>query len=204
VTTRVKICGVTRPEDARAACEAGADAIGMIFAPSRRTVTLAQAQAVVAALPPWFPVVGVFRNAGEDEVRAVLAAVRLTHLQFHGDEEPAFIARFERPAIRSLPLLTDADEARALAALDAHPGLPLLVDAAEGGSGQACDWSRAARLAQRTALILAGGLTPETVAGAVRSVRPAAVDVSSGVETCPGVKDHEAIRAFIRHARGPA
>lgn len=201
MTLRVKICGITRPEDARAAWEAGADAIGLVFARGKRTVALDVARAIVAAVPPWFPVVGVFRDAAEDELSAVLAAVALTHVQYHGHEEPELIARIGRPAIKAVPLICAEDEARALALVDQYPGLTLLADAAEGGSGLACDWSRAERLARRTGLILAGGLTPETVGAAVRAVRPAGVDVSSGVETSPGIKDRMRIEAFIRNAR---
>lgn len=202
MTPRVKICGITRPEDARAAWEAGADAIGLVFAPGKRTVTMHLGRAIVAGLPPWFPVVGVFRDASEEQVRAVLAACPLTHLQFHGQEPPEFIARFRQPVIKAVPLVTDADEARALALVDRHPGLALLADAAEGGSGRACDWTRAARLARRRPLILAGGLTPESVAEALRAVLPAGVDVASGVEEAPGIKDHARIAAFIRSVRG--
>ena len=198
---RVKICGVTRPEDALAAIELGADAIGLIFAASKRQVTPAQAAAVVAALPPWFPAVGVFSDASPLEIAAVLAECPLTHLQFHGREDLAGLASLRRPFVKALPLVTDQDLEAARALVAARPDLRLLADAAHGGSGQRCDWARAAQLARVTPLILAGGLTPENVADAVRAVRPAAVDVSSGVEAAPGLKDRHRLEAFIAAAR---
>ena len=202
MTLRVKICGVMRADDARAAVDAGADAVGLIFAPGRRTVGLDAACAIAAALPPWFALVGVFRNAPAADVRAVLARVPLTHLQFHGDEPADVVARSERPAIKALPLCTEADEEHARSWLAAPAAL--LLDGATGGSGHPCDWVRAARLARLRPVVLAGGLTPDTVGAAVRAVRPAAVDVSSGVESAPGVKDHAKLEAFIRNARGAA
>lgn len=196
---RVKICGVTRPEDARAAVEAGADAIGLVFAAGKRTVPLAAARAIAALLPPWFPLVGVFRDQPLSELQAVLAQVPLTHLQLHGSESRAFADALARPAVKALPVCSAEDEAAAEGWLDAPHAL--LLDGATGGAGQPCDWDRAARLARRRPLILAGGLTPDNVAAAVRAVRPAAVDVSSGVEAAPGVKDPARIAAFIRAAR---
>lgn len=199
---RIKICGLTRAEDALAAVAAGADAIGLVFAAGRRRVPLDSARAILAAVPPWFPVVGVFRDAPESEVLAALAELSLTHLQFHGREDLAYLDRFDRPLIRALPLVSDEHEAAARELAAARPGVRLLVDGAEGGSGTACDWSRAARLARDHAVILAGGLTPANVAAAIAAVRPAGVDVSSGVESAPAVKDADRIRRFVAAARG--
>lgn len=197
---RVKICGVTRAEDARAAVDAGADAVGLVFAAGKRTVKLEAAREIASALPPWFPLVGVFRDQPASDVARVIAAVPLTHVQLHGGEDRAFAAALGQPIVKALPVCSEADEMAADAWLDAPHAL--LLDGATGGSGLPCDWERAARLARRRPVILAGGLTPANVADAVRAVRPAAVDVSSGVELSPGIKDARKIAEFIRNARG--
>jgi phosphoribosylanthranilate isomerase len=199
---RVKICGIARAPDALAAVEAGATAIGLVFAESPRRVALEVARHIVSQLPPFFPVVGVFRDPSADDVRRTLAACSLTHLQFHGREDPEFVRSFGFPALKAIPISSPADLDLARAFLRAAPGVLLMADAREPGSGRTCDWGVARALAAETPLVLAGGLTPDNVRDAIAQVAPAAVDVSSGVESAPGVKDHEKIAAFVRRAAG--
>ncbi len=197
--TRVKICGITRIEDAMAAAQAGADAIGLVFEPkSSRCVKPEQAVAIVRALPPFVTVVGLFVNAASDTVKTVLKRVPLDLLQFHGDETPEQCRRYHRPYIKAIHMRDDVnlqDHARRYA--DAE-GLLLDTAAADvaGGSGRSFDWNRVTAGLGKP-VILAGGLTPENVAAAVRTVRPFAVDVSSGVEQSKGIKDPQKIAAFI-------
>lgn len=201
--TRVKICGITRIEDATAAARAGADAIGLVFEPkSPRYVKPDQALSIVRALPPFVTVVGLFVNAAPDTIETVLSRVPLDLLQFHGDETPEQCRRYHRPYIKAIhmrPEINLPEQARRYA--DAE-GLLLDTAAAHvaGGSGEAFDWSRVPSGLAKP-VILAGGLTPENVAEAVRQVRPFAVDVSSGVEQAKGIKDAGKISAFIEAVR---
>ena len=198
--TRVKICGITRPDHARAAAGAGADAIGLVFyEPSPRFVTRAQAAAVCAALPPLVSVVGLFVNPAPDEVEATVAGLPVDLLQFHGEEPPELCAGAGKPYVKAVRVRTRDDvvaaaarhpEARALL-LDAHH------DALWGGTGTRFDWNVVPGDAGHP-IILAGGLTPENVAGAIRLVRPFAVDVSGGVESAPGEKDPERMERFMK------
>ncbi len=201
--TRVKICGIRQPEHARIAAEAGADAIGVVFyRPSPRFVEVAEAAAVVAALPPYVMAVGLFVDASEVEVRRVLDSVRLDLLQFQGEEPAGFCERFGVPYVRAVRMEAGTDlveyagrfsRAKALL-LDAHvPGQP-------GGTGRTFDWRGIPR-GLPIPVILSGGLTVENVARAVREVKPWAVDVSSGVETGRGSKDPRKIVDFIRSVR---
>ena len=198
--TRVKICGITRPEDARAAAGAGADAIGLVFyAKSPRYVELDQAQAICRALPPFVNVVGLFVNAPREQVARVLEAVPVDTLQFHGSEDRSRCEGFARPYIKAIGMKEDADPARDM---DAHPeACGFLLDAWQpdihGGGGVAFDWSRIPDRAAKP-IILAGGLTPDNVTRAVMQTRPFAVDVSSGVELEKGIKSGEKMQAFIR------
>lgn len=209
---RIKICGITRPEDALAAVQAGADAIGFVFyAPSPRAVTPARAAAAIRALPPFVSVVGLFVNADPEAVLSTLRQVPLDLLQFHGDETPAFCAQFARPflkAVRVGPKVQPADLLESAAAYGAVPGargllLDAWVEGLHGGTGRTFNWGV---IPQGLALpvVLSGGLTPGNVADAVRQVRPAAVDVSSGVESAPGIKDHAKITTFIHAALASA
>ncbi len=197
--TRVKICGITRSEDGCEAARLGADAIGLVFyAKSPRAVTPDQAVGIAAALPPFVTTVGLFVNPDPDVVEAVLADVSLDLLQFHGDEPPEFCQQFGRPYIKAIRMRDDVDLAAELARyqksrgllLDTYqPGLP-------GGTGASFDWQRVPKnLASK--IILAGGLTPENVAEAIKQVQPYAVDVSGGVEVSKGIKDAEKIAAFM-------
>jgi phosphoribosylanthranilate isomerase len=199
---RVKICGLTRVDDARAAAEAGADAIGLVFyAPSPRVVNVERARAIVAALPPFVSVVGLFVNPLRAEVEATLEALPVDLLQFHGDEPPEFCESFARPYLKAVRVRPTTD----LLAFQARYATARghLFDAWHeelyGGSGKRFDWTllNAAREGG-SRCILAGGLDAENVAAACRSVRPWAVDVSSGVESAPGLKSAKRISQFIK------
>ncbi len=196
--TRVKFCGMTRADDARAAADLGVDAVGLVFVPgSRRAVSTERAAEVCAALPPLVAAVGLFLDPVAGDVERVLERVPLNWLQFHGSESPAFCAAFGRPFIKALPMgspgrvhYPDWDDAGALL-LDGHAA------GAMGGSGAAFDWDAVA-LPDRP-WILAGGLDPGNVADAVRRLRPAAVDVSSGIERRPGVKSATLMNRFMEN-----
>ncbi len=200
IRTRSKICGITRPEDALVVASQGADAIGLVFyPPSPRNVSIGQAQAVMAALPPFVTTVGLFVDTDESEVRNILEWVPLDLLQFHGSEEEAYCRSFGRPyfkAIRMADEVNLTDEAERYASASA-----LLLDSYQkgvpGGTGHAFDWARIPQGLDKP-IILAGGLGPENVEEAIRTVRPYAVDVSSGVEAAKGIKDADKIIAFMR------
>ncbi|WPN76668.1 phosphoribosylanthranilate isomerase [Pseudomonas germanica] len=200
---RSKICGITRIEDALAAVEAGADAIGFVFyAKSPRAVTVQQARAIIQALPPFVTTVGLFVNASRCELGEILDAVPLDLLQFHGDEAVEDCEGWHRPYIKALRVKSGDDIA---AAVDAYPSasgvlLDTYVEGVPGGTGEAFDWSLIPQGLSKP-LILAGGLTPENVADAVARVKPYAVDVSGGVEASKGIKDHAKIHAFINAVR---
>ena len=204
----VKICGITTPEDARLAVEAGADALGFVFWPmSPRRVDPAAAAAIARELPPFVLRVGVFVNTPRQEMARIAEAVGLDILQLHGDEPPEALIGLPRRAIKAVRVGRGfvADDASRYVSVTAG----LLVDTrlagdtqAPGGSGVPFDWSLVKGLATRVPfLVLAGGLTPAHVAEAVRAVRPHAVDVASGVETLPGRKDPARVRAFVAAAR---
>jgi phosphoribosylanthranilate isomerase len=201
--TRVKICGIRETAHARVAAEAGADAIGFVFyGPSPRFVQADEAAPIAKSLPPYMSAVGLFVDASEAEVRAVLDRVPLDLLQFQGEESPEFCARFGKPFVRAVRMVEGTDlleyahrfsGAKALL-VDAHaPGLP-------GGTGRTFDWS-VIPPGLPIPLILSGGLDADNVGRAVREVRPWAVDVSSGVESARGVKDPRRIVEFIRSVR---
>ncbi|HUE94262.1 phosphoribosylanthranilate isomerase [Pseudomonas sp.] len=197
---RSKICGITRIEDALSAAEAGADAIGLVFyAKSPRAVSVQQARAIIAALPPFVTTVGLFVDASRQELDEILAAVPLDLLQFHGDESPAFCEALQRPYIKALRVKPGDDLAAQVAAYGQASGVLLdtYVPGIPGGTGEAFDWSLVPQGLSKP-IILAGGLVAENVAAAIRQVRPYAVDVSGGVEASKGIKDAEKIRAFMR------
>lgn len=200
-SVRVKICGLCRHEDLAAAVTAGADAVGFVFVPrSPRHLDPDRAASLSRAVPPFVTRVGLFLDADEDAVRAVLNAAPLDMLQFHGREQPDFCRQFRLPYLKAVSAAADSLVA---AERDYGDAAGLLVDShvpgGLGGTGRTVDWNQV-RLG-RLPLILAGGLTPDNVAEAVRTVRPWAVDVSSGVESAPGVKDPDAIRRFIEEAK---
>ena len=201
--TRVKICGITRIEDGVAAAQAGADAIGLVFAPaSPRRVSAEQAADIAAALPPFVSCVALFVDPGAAQVRAVLETFRPDLLQFHGDEPPDFCAAFGLPYLKAVRVRPGTDLLQYAALYAGARGL--LLDAyhpdSHGGTGQRFDWDLIPRELPRP-VVLAGGLDPDNVAAAVRRVRPWAVDVSSGVEMAKGIKDAGRIARFIREVR---
>ena len=199
---RVKICGITRAEDALVAAEAGADAVGFNFWPSsKRFIAPEDAKAIVDALPPFVTPVGVFVNSTEEEILEALSKSGCTAIQLHGDESPGFVRVFSRPVIKAFWIATDADIAHIADYTDCACLLDTLTRGSYGGSGKTGDWDLAAKVAQAHRVILAGGLTPDNVAEAVQIVRPYGVDVAGGVEKSPGIKDHRKIRAFITNAR---
>jgi phosphoribosylanthranilate isomerase len=203
MATAVKICGITRLEDAFAAVRAGAHAIGLVFyAPSPRYVAPAAAAAILRALPPFITTVGLFVDATAEAVRSTIAQAPVQLLQFHGAEAPAYCRQFERPYMKAVRMGPGVDLLQY--ARDYHDAKALLLDAyvdgLHGGSGVAFDWSRVPA-GLPLPVILSGGLTAENVADAIRRTRPCAVDVSSGVESAKGIKDAAKIAAFIAGVR---
>ncbi len=199
--TRVKFCGMTRPEDAEVAARLGADAVGLILVPgSPRFIDLPQAAIIRRRLPPLVQAVVLFLDAPSETVRRAVDELQPDLLQFHGDESPEFCASFGRPYLRAVPMRGAVDLAEwerrhagaAALLLDAHAAGEL------GGQGRTLDWSaiRASR-----PFVLAGGLTPDNVGRAVREARPWAVDVSSGIERAPGMKDAGKMHRFIEEVR---
>ena len=204
---RVKICGITRPEDAELAASLGAWAIGFILWPqSKRAADPAVAAGVARALRRQVALVGVFVNPTLDEVVQAAEAIGVTHVQLHGDEGPAFCrAVAERTGARVIKALRIGSGADIRAAERYHTDLHLLdaaAGAAYGGTGRTWDWELVAQRRSKIPVVLSGGLSPENVAEAVSVVRPWAVDVASGVESAPGVKDPAKVRAFIAAAEG--
>ncbi len=197
---KVKICGLTRAVDVTAAVEAGADYLGFVFARSPRRLEPGAAAELAASAPPGVQRVGLFMNASADAVRDVLAQVPLDLLQFHGDEDNEFCTGFGLPFIKAVSMM-DNDPDGLVAAFPDAAGLLLDSHApgGAGGTGRTFDWGR--RVASDKPLWLAGGLGPDNVAEAVRRFRPWAVDVSSGVESRPGIKDPDRVRQFVLNAR---
>lgn len=203
MSVRVKICGITRVEDALRAAELGAHAIGFVFhAGSPRAVTPEAAARIAAELPAFISVVGLFVNADPATIRRAITEVPLDLLQFHGDESPADCAGYGRRYIKAVRMAPGVDLVKCAA--DFHGSAGLLLDAhvagAWGGTGQRFDWARVPHDLGRP-LVLSGGLTPQNVAAGIRAVRPVAVDVSSGVESAPGIKDPDKLKAFIHEAQ---
>jgi phosphoribosylanthranilate isomerase len=197
----LKVCGITRLADARHALQEGATALGFVFwSPSPRVISPGNAREIIAALPDHAVPIGVFVNESPEQIREVVAVTGVKAVQLHGDEMPGEFESLDRPLFRSVTL-DDLDEISC--------GWPaettFLLDASDrvrrGGTGKAIDWSRAAAAARRHRLVLAGGLTPLNVEEAIRTVRPYGVDVSSGVESAPGIKDFEKVSAFLENAR---
>jgi phosphoribosylanthranilate isomerase len=206
MATRVKICGIMNPDDAAAAIRAGADAVGFVlYRKSPRYVEPQMVKAIVASLPPLVVPIGVFVNEEPKIVRDLMDSCGLALAQLHGDESAGYCETLGRPVIKAIGIKDRAS----LLALAEYKGRAqvrgLLLDAfapdTYGGTGHTTNWTIAAEIAKSMTVILAGGLTPENVAAAVGAVRPYAVDVSSGVETSPGQKDHEKILAFVQAAK---
>lgn len=200
---RVKICGIRTAAEAVSAADAGANAIGLIFAPGRRQIDAAQARQIARALPPFVTKVGVVVNEPLDRLRALIDHVRLDAVQLHGDETPEDCAAVRNHGVTVIKAISVSGPLD-LVALQALPVDAVLLDThrpgVRGGTGETFDWALAAPAARLVRVILSGGLTPQNVADGVRSVHPYAVDVSSGVEA-DGRKDPEKIRAFVTRAR---
>ena len=202
MTTRIKICGLTREVDVDAAVAAGADALGFVFyPPSPRYVTPQRAAELVRRVPPFVDVVGLFVNESPDAVRAVCDTLPLNLLQFHGDETAEYCSKFSRPWLRAARVRPGLDLVEFARSFAGARGL--LLDAfvdGYGGGGHVFDW---ALIPQGLPgyLVLSGGLHADNVGEAIRRVRPAAVDVSSGVEAGKGIKDHDKIAAFVTAVR---
>ena len=201
--TRVKICGLTRPEDIDAAVASGADAIGLVFyPPSPRSVSIEQARVLAARIPAFVTVTGLFVNPAPEDVEEVLNHVSLDLLQFHGDESPAFCESFGRRWIKAIRV---REPGQIETAFDEYANAAgLLVDAWDpqryGGTGQSFNWELIPR-ERPMPLILAGGLSSANVSGAIRQVRPWAVDVSGGVESAKGEKDATKLTEFFNEVR---
>ena len=195
----IKVCGITRVEDAQLAVSLGARALGFLFWPgSPRFIEPPRARAIVRTLPPLVTPVGLFVNQTAEEVNAIAAEVGLGAVQLHGDEPVEYLAGMVRPVLKAVSLehVRDVDDVNrwpreVVLLLDAHD------PERRGGTGRLVDWDLAARVSSRRPTLLAGGLRPENVASAISRVRPYGVDVSSGIETAPGVKDHQRMRAFF-------
>ena len=197
--TRVKICGITRVQDALEAVRCGADAIGLVFyAASPRHVSVQQAQQIVAALPPFVSVVALFVNATPAEIETVLSQVRIDIVQFHGDETEADCERIKLPYFKAIRVKSDTNLLQC--ALNFSSANALLLDtyseAAYGGTGHVFDWDLIPKNMTKP-VILAGGLIAENVGLAIQKVKPYAVDISGGVEVSKGIKDADKIAAFM-------
>lgn len=203
---KVKICGITNEDDARVAVEAGADALGFIlYRKSPRFVEAEAVKRIIDGLPPFVAAVGVFVNEDAAAVRRIMDECGLTLAQLHGDESATYCEGLGRPSMKALRL-KDRGTFLALAEFQGRANVRAFVldafsDQAYGGTGQTVDWTLAAEAARASRVLLAGGLTPDNVAEAIRQVRPYGVDVSSGVEVRPGKKDHVKVRTFIEAAR---
>lgn len=206
IRTKVKICGITNPDDAAAAVEAGADAVGFVFyTKSPRYIVPSVAKHIIAGLPPLVTPVGVFVNEGLATVRSIMDTCGLAIAQLHGEETASYCQELSRPVMKALRM-KDRGSFLALGEYQGRAGVRgFVVDSFSeigyGGTGQITDWALAAEAAKAATILLAGGLTPENVSEAIRSVRPYGVDVSSGVESAPGKKDHAKMRAFVDAVR---
>lgn len=198
---RVKICGITCIEDALAAIEFGADALGFVFAPSPRRIAPEQAAAIAAQLPPFVARVGVFVNESLERVREIMTRCDLDYAQLHGSESPEYCQALFPRAIKAFRVR----DGSVLRLFPQYKARAFLLDAYDphvmGGTGQSLDWGLAREARRFGPIILSGGLTPENVARAIEVAQPFAVDVSSGVEASPGKKDHAKLKAFIQAAR---
>ena len=203
MTTRIKMCGITRPQDMQAAVDAGADAVGLVFYPhSPRFVSTEQAARLAQCVPPFVTIVGLFVNAEAQFVREILATVPIHLLQFHGDEDDVYCRQFDRPFIKAVRVKPGMELYEAIASFPSAQAI--LLDAfvdGYGGGGKIFDWTLIPDQPGKP-IILSGGLDADNVTAAVRRVRPAAVDVSSGIEVAKGIKDAAKMQAFVTAVRG--
>ena len=199
---KVKICGTTSLKDAFLAVESGADAIGFIFYKmSPRNISQKEAKEIILQLPPFIETVGVFVNETSDKINRIAEQCKLNSIQLHGEESPALCRRVKRKVIKAFRV-KNADSLKRIASYDVSGFLlDSYNDGSKGGTGQVFDWNLALRVKKQGPVILAGGLNPYNVFTAIHRVKPYGVDVCSGVENSPGIKDHEKIRAFIKSVR---
>ena len=199
---KVKICGTTSLKDAFLAVESGADAIGFIFYKmSPRNISQKEAKEIILQLPPFIETVGVFVNETSDKINRIAEQCKLNSIQLHGEESPALCRRVKRKVIKAFRV-KNADSLKSVASYDVSGFLlDSYNDGSKGGSGQVFDWNLALRVKKQGPVILAGGLNPYNIFTAIHRVKPYGVDVCSGVEKSPGIKDHEKIREFIKSVR---
>ena len=199
---RIKICGITNVEDALLATEMGADALGFVFSKSSRRIDADQAQEIISQLPPFISLTGVFVNESVEIVKHVARKCGLNILQFHGDEDLEYLEHFHRKIVKGFSIKTEKDLEPIPLYKEVHAFLlDTKVDGKSGGTGKTFDWNLAIKAKQYGRIILAGGLTSENVVDAIKQVQPYAVDVSSGIESAPGKKDPEKMKAFIQAIR---
>ena len=199
---KVKICGITNLEDALAAAEAGADALGFVFYPdSPRFIDPGNARAIIAKLPVFITSVGVFVDESEDLIRRIIREGGIQILQFHGSESPVLCTRFREKVIKAIRI-KDEESISEMQMYDVDTFLlDTYLDCAKGGTGKTFNWKYAEMAKKNGRIILSGGLNPSNIGNAVRKLKPYGVDVSSGVEISPGKKDHVKIREFVREAK---
>ena len=199
---KVKICGTTSLKDAFLAVESGADAIGFIFYKmSPRNISQKEAKEIILQLPPFIETVGVFVNETSDKINRIAEQCKLNSIQLHGEESPALCRRVKRKVIKAFRV-KNADSLKSIASYKVSGFLlDSYNDGSKGGTGQVFDWNLALRVKRQGPVILAGGLNPYNVFTAIHRVKPYGVDVCSGVENSPGIKDHEKVRAFIKSVR---
>ena len=199
---KVKICGITNLEDAQAAAEAGADALGFVFYPdSPRFIDPGNARAIIAKLPVFITSVGVFVDESEDLIRRIIREGGIQILQFHGSESPVLCTRFREKVIKAIRI-KDEESISEMQMYDVDTFLlDTYLDCAKGGTGKTFNWKYAEMAKKNGRIILSGGLNPSNIGNAVRKLKPYGVDVSSGVEISPGKKDHVKIREFVRKAK---
>jgi phosphoribosylanthranilate isomerase len=202
---KVKVCGITTPEDARAAADSGADAIGLVFAQSPRRLSAQRAREIAAALPEGVLKVGIFVNTEPEEVLRIATEVGLDYAQLHGDESPESVTTVREGGVEVIKALRVRDAA-SLGVMEEYGAELFLLDAfsdeARGGTGERFDWSLAKSLRGRGNIVVSGGLTPENVREAIRFFEPYGVDASSSLEDVPGKKNEERVRRFVSAAKG--
>ncbi|MBU0533760.1 MAG: phosphoribosylanthranilate isomerase [Candidatus Omnitrophica bacterium] len=200
--TKIKICGITNLEDALFAASLGVDALGFVFAKSKRRITAVDASQIIDELPQSVLKIGVFVNEEEQRVREILQVCRLNMIQFHGDESPEYILKFREEVIKSFRI----ENENSLKDIPKYKAIAYLLDTyskeSYGGTGETFNWDLAVKAKKFGPIILAGGLTPDNVVEAIKKVQPYGVDVSSGVESYPGKKDPQKLEEFVKRVRG--
>ncbi|MBT5469017.1 MAG: phosphoribosylanthranilate isomerase [Nitrospina sp.] len=199
---KVKVCGMTNLKDVLAAVDAGADAVGFIFyKKSPRSVNMKTVREIIQELPPFVDAVGVFVNETAEQINNIADRCNLDRVQLHGDESPTFCKRIKRRVIKAIRV----KDIQSLKQLSGYTVSSFLLDThsegQQGGTGKVFDWSLAYPAKKYGSIILAGGLTPANVRGAIQRVQPYGVDVCSGVESQPGIKDHTKMRAFLKNVK---